>query len=153
MRFYSHYEINWDAGWQKSVECQPVVFSVSSRLGDTLAEALMHQNKNDSCGGSMLSLRLFFLLWASQGRCGILMKASRESMGKLCVTCATHHHSLLNSIRAQCSRLRREMIIISAKSVCIKNPQKQYWSQGEKCATFIHWINISILKILDCSLY
>lgn len=40
------------------MECQPVVFSVSSRLGDTLAEALVHQNKNDSCGGLMLSLSL-----------------------------------------------------------------------------------------------
>lgn len=157
-RFYSHYEINWDAWRQKSAECQPVVFSVSSRLGDTSAEALMHQNKNDSCGGLMLSLSLFFfffLLWASQGRCGILMKLNRESMGRLCVTCSTHHHSLLNSIRAHCSRLRREMIIISTKSVFLKihewitllNPWR---GKNVPCSYIVKfWINIFLLKILD----
>lgn len=68
-------------GPRTSADSQPVVFSVSSRLGDTLAEALVHQNKNDSSGGSPLSL-----LRASQNRCGILMKLREESKGRLYVT-------------------------------------------------------------------
>lgn len=58
-RFIAIMRLNGRLGRRKSADSQPVVFSVSSRLGDTLAEALMHQNKNDSSGGSPLSPSLF----------------------------------------------------------------------------------------------
>lgn len=45
-------------GPRKCMDSPPVVFSVFSRLGDTLAEALMLQNKNDSSRGPLLSLSL-----------------------------------------------------------------------------------------------
>lgn len=45
-------------GPRKCADSPPVVFSVFSRLGDTLAEALVLQNKNDSSRGPLLSLSL-----------------------------------------------------------------------------------------------
>ncbi len=45
-------------GPRKCADSPLVLFSVFSRLGDTLAEALVLQNKNDSSRGPLLSLSL-----------------------------------------------------------------------------------------------